>query len=296
MPRPFQWTPADAGEMLRAYRLGLNLRQLGRAYGFDKSTIARAIRSVEMPPAVITTPLRYVTRPRRYIVPRDRATIRAAYRRGVSLAALAVRYHCSIHLIRRILGEHNDVIRGRLGFSHPRVPIAKRAATIRDLEWIAGFCEGEATFGTATPLRNGTTSETVAVTQVDPIPLQRLVAVLGGRRAGPYQPAKTPGREHWKVQPFYRWAVSGARARGVMLTLYALLSPRRQAQIRHALTANGDPLGGRAPRDAHPCRRCGSWERYLNGSCALCARARNNRRLRRSFAMYLMWLTDLTAA
>jgi hypothetical protein len=62
-------------------------------------------------------------------------------------------------------------------------------------------------------------------------PLKRLVEIFGGSLRS-YLAGRTKCGER---TPIWQWQVSGGRARGVMLTLYCLLSTRRRAQIRRAL-------------------------------------------------------------
>lgn len=108
--------------------------------------------------------------------------------------------------------------------SRKRVHPATRKPTTRDLEWAAGFLEGEACF------RRTSTSENISVSQVDAEPVVRLLEIFGGRAL------KLP-----RIQPHndvWIWSISGARARGVMLTLYSLLGQRRKQQIQKALKSN----------------------------------------------------------
>jgi hypothetical protein len=96
--------------------------------------------------------------------------------------------------------------------------------TVRDLEWATGFLEGEGYFG-----RTKSGEEMKAV-QANPEPLHRLFAMFGGRLSGRDKKNYKP---NWR--PTAVWRVNGGRARGVMMTLYALLSRVRQLQIREAL-------------------------------------------------------------
>ena len=94
--------------------------------------------------------------------------------------------------------------------------------TIRSLYWAAGFLEGEGSF----PIR-ATGCECVSASQVQRAPLDTLQSLFGGsvtlhRRNDP---------KRRRCKQIYNWRVTGPRARGLMLTLYSLMSPRRQAQI-----------------------------------------------------------------
>lgn len=88
-----------------------------------------------------------------------------------------------------------------------------------DLHWAAGFLEGEGSF-----VFHGT-SPAVNCAQVQLQPLKKLHEMFGGsiitRHLG-----KDKG---WKEQNY--WYRYGAAAIGIMMTLYPLLSKRRQEQI-----------------------------------------------------------------
>lgn len=115
----------------------------------------------------------------------------------------------------------------KLAFTYQRrsTPRASVKPTIRDLEWAAGFLEGEGGF------RGERTNEQVYVGQVQKEPLLRLQRLFGGsiraRRATP--------RDQYQRSPLSVWVLCGSRARGLMMTLYTLMSTRRKEQIRVAL-------------------------------------------------------------
>src|SRR5690242_8113450 len=90
--------------------------------------------------------------------------------------------------------------------------------TMRALAWAAGFYEGEGTCMFATG------SHRACVNQVEREPLERMKATFGGHiyAIPPHRASKAS----------WRWIVFGARARGVLMTLYPLLCLKRQAQIR----------------------------------------------------------------
>ena len=86
-------------------------------------------------------------------------------------------------------------------------------ATPNDFRWAAGFYEGE---GNCNP------GGTVAVSQKDIWTLNRMRALFGGSIGG------RKGR-------IFQWQLCGARGRGFLMSIYGLLSPRRQLQVRKAL-------------------------------------------------------------
>ncbi len=101
----------------------------------------------------------------------------------------------------------------------------------RELEWAAGFLEGEACFSIA---QRTSRCESIHASQVNKEPLEKLWYMFGGSLR-----MKAPRKNQ---QSYWHWQVTGARARGIMLTLYSLLSDKRQNEIRFALSAKPGPL------------------------------------------------------
>lgn len=100
---------------------------------------------------------------------------------------------------------------------------ATQVPTTTELYWAAGFLEGEGWFGI-----QSNHSHSVVCTNTDTEPLKRLQAIFGGNiRRSPRK---------WPHNDLYYWALYGARARGVMMTLFSLLSARRKHRIRTALS------------------------------------------------------------
>ena len=92
-----------------------------------------------------------------------------------------------------------------------------------DLGWAAGFLEGEGCF-------HWHTTPTITAGQVDLDPLERLQNLFGGkihvrRRAG----------KGLSKQDLFDWRVTGARAAGIMMTVFMLVSVRKRARIQKAL-------------------------------------------------------------
>lgn len=112
-----------------------------------------------------------------------------------------------------------------MGYMGRSVHEASVSPTTRDLEWAAGLMEGEASF------KNYNQCETIDVTQVNPDPLGRLLALFGGR-------VMLRHTKQAQKSDYWTWRVSGARARGIMMTLYPLLSAVRQDQISMALAGS----------------------------------------------------------
>ena len=102
--------------------------------------------------------------------------------------------------------------------------------TTPELHWAAGFLDGEGSFGfRMSPRKNGSTigSLTVAAKQVYLPSLEKLQRLFGGGISG---------YTRYTGHSINSWALSSARAAAVMMTLYVLLSPYRQGQIRSALS------------------------------------------------------------
>ncbi len=98
--------------------------------------------------------------------------------------------------------------------------------TTPDLHWAAGFLEGEACFSGGNTGRKR--EHRIVVAQTNPEPLHKLRCLFGGTVA--LSKRRKDFKPTWSDQ--YRWRVSGSRAHGIQLTLFCLLSKRRQDQIK----------------------------------------------------------------
>lgn len=90
--------------------------------------------------------------------------------------------------------------------------------TTADLHWAAGFLEGEGNFcfqGRQAAIR---------AAQKVPNPLYKLQKLFGG--------SIYTGKNKIPI-----WGITSVKAAGLMMTLYSLMSPRRQGQICAALDA-----------------------------------------------------------
>ena len=106
---------------------------------------------------------------------------------------------------------------GKLGSVRTRAAI--RSPSIKDLHWAAGVFEGEGNSIYAA------SSERACVSQKDPELLYRFQKLFGGTVQ-----AVKKGAMHC-------WVASGSRARGFLMTMYPLLTKRRQQQVRNTLTS-----------------------------------------------------------
>jgi hypothetical protein len=101
---------------------------------------------------------------------------------------------------------------------------ATKSPTLKDIYWVAGFCEGEATFNRSSVHLNQTQCRE---------PLQRMLDLYGGN-INPIDNSKQR-LTGIKARDAEEWRIYGSRARGFMMTIYPLMSPKRQKQIRRAL-------------------------------------------------------------
>lgn len=124
---------------------------------------------------------------------------------------------------------------------------------VRDIAWAAGFLEGEGSFMTSR------TCPYVECAQVQREPLERLHALFGGTISF-HQRKDKPAA--W--QDFYRWTLYGNASAGVMMTLFILMSPKRQEQIRNVIEA----WKARGTRGAHHrnLTACKAGHPYTEGS------------------------------
>jgi hypothetical protein len=103
--------------------------------------------------------------------------------------------------------------------------------SVRDLAWLAGFFEGEASF----TLSRGAIHLEASSTDRDVI--ERAVAILGNTRVyGPYGTGKS-NKTGEPNKPQWRATVCGRRAAEWMMTLYVFMGERRRARIRECLSA-----------------------------------------------------------
>lgn len=110
----------------------------------------------------------------------------------------------------------------RVKYAKSALPAAVHP-TVPELAWAAGFLEGEGNFGVNNRNLGRHSSTVVRATQKDTESLFRLQRLLGG--------TVTPVRG----DRFGEWRTYGARARGIMYTLFPFLSAWKRAQIRVAL-------------------------------------------------------------
>ena len=153
---------------------------------------------------------------------------------------------------------------------------------LKHIHWIAGFFEGEAYFGLTR------TTPHLAVAQLNREPLDKLQILLGGK-------INTFARKEVKGNGggvYYRWYAYSAKAGGIMMMVYPLLSKRRQFQIRKVF-ATWMNDGKMSETDRATFFKCGhrrDSEFTFNDSrghlqCRICTRATKNRSQRKIRAL-----------
>lgn len=143
--------------------------------------------------------------------------------------------------------------------------LARNQMRFRDLEWSAGFLEGEGSF------IESNSACRVTAPQMQRAPLERLHGLFGG--------SLTQRRDtHLHV-----WQLSGVAAAGLMMTLYGLMSPRRRGQIFTALSrwrrAGVHHRFRYTCRLGHPLVRLANQQGPKYRHCPICE-ARNKARIR----------------
>ena len=107
------------------------------------------------------------------------------------------------------------------------------ALTIAAIAWAAGFLEGEGTF-TGYIVKNGNHLRTnIQAAQVQLEPLLVLQKLFGGHIW--YDKKINQIMDHPNYSPAYRWTLGGPKGRGLMMTIFYFMSPKRKQQIKGAL-------------------------------------------------------------
>ena len=126
---------------------------------------------------------------------------------------------------------------------------------VKDIYWAAGFLEGEGAFTHA----NG--HLLIAASQVQKEPLIRLKNLFGGSLK--YWPKKN--RRTSFGGGIWAWRVSAKTARGLAMTLYTIMSPKRRKAIRKGLGNWKRGLGFGHNRRNVKCKRRHDYTFYSNG-------------------------------
>jgi hypothetical protein len=113
---------------------------------------------------------------------------------------------------------------------------------MRDLDvgWIAGLIEGEGSFLVQTI--KGRKYPRVVVWQVDREPLDRLLALVGGR-IDLIQRSKTMRKDGYNRQDIYSWEIRSKTAVALVNKIYPYLSARRKQQAHAMMESVGDRFG-----------------------------------------------------
>ena len=100
----------------------------------------------------------------------------------------------------------------------------------QDIAWVAGLLEGEGYFGNrASTKEHNANSIRVTLGMTDRDVIERAAEVLHGNVIGPY------AKSNSKYKPMYYVQWHGARAAGIMMTVYSFMGKRRQEKIKEIL-------------------------------------------------------------
>lgn len=137
----------------------------------------------------------------------------------------------------------------------------------QELYWAAGFMEGEGSFS----CNKKTKALRLQAPQKERSPLDRLHRFLGGRI---YHRIN-------RGYPIFYWETTGSHAAGICMTLYLLLSERRQGQIKQALaewkTRRPHKKDWTHCKFGHEFTEGNTYRHPVTGSrkCRICIRKRN---------------------
>ena len=112
----------------------------------------------------------------------------------------------------------------------------KTMIPMRQLEWLAGWLEGEGSFGVQKTGSGRLACPTVHVGTTDGDVAKKAADIFQTSTNGPYR-SEQRTLDGSRLKPVYQVGVVGIKAVGWMMTLYGMLGHRRQAQIRRALIA-----------------------------------------------------------
>ncbi len=119
--------------------------------------------------------------------------------------------------------------------SFKRTPKATISPSIGDLRWAAGFLEGKGIFvhGKKRTRSVGFYQGTRVLAQQNEEEMLLTLQNMFGGRVGVVGRSNRRGKE--KILSHY-WATYGARARGILMTLYPFISKKRRSEIRKAVS------------------------------------------------------------
>lgn len=105
-----------------------------------------------------------------------------------------------------------------------KVEKAKVPPTLLEIAWIAGIIEGEGCIWGG-PDKSATE---ISVMQKEPWILKKLQKFIGGSLG-------TVSKQGALKRTYWRWRVSGTRARGLGFTVFSFLSPHKRDQVKRLI-------------------------------------------------------------
>jgi hypothetical protein len=121
----------------------------------------------------------------------------------------------------------------------------------KDLNWLAGYLEGEATFIFTKAKPKQPSWPRITVASIDRDVIDRAASLMKPKKVRKRFKTGLGKREQ------YEFVINSSRAVGWMMTLYSFMGERRKAQIRRALDKwrEGPPLNSRSlSRVRNGCR------------------------------------------
>src|SRR4029077_13169376 len=154
----------------------------------------------------------------------------------------------------------------------------KEPLNLKELYWLAGFLEGEGTFYW---VKRGQRPLITAV-QVQKQPLERIKATFGGAIRLRKRPSNSRNN-----QDCYTWTLYNKNAVSLMMTLYCLMSHKRQGQIKKVLDnwrARWNQWDSRGCRNGHPWTVENTYIWNGTKSCRICKAAYGKTKLKTKVA------------
>lgn len=105
---------------------------------------------------------------------------------------------------------------------------------VKDIAWLAGFLEGEGSFGWYRHSNRGYSIANIQVSSTDLDVVQKAAVLFGVKARGPYNNSRL-GFAPENCKPIYKTSVGGKLAIQWLMTLYPFMGARRRERFREIL-------------------------------------------------------------
>lgn len=140
-----------------------------------------------------------------------------------------VKARCAMHHARFINHSSFEKQIPMLGKEHKTTKKSTKSPTLLDIAWASGFYEGDGGCYRSNTAR----TERVTIYQVKIESLQKMLKLFGGNL---YKVDRKYKRtDGINSKDGYKWAISGSRARGFMMTIFTFLSKHKKLQIKNSM-------------------------------------------------------------